>query len=252
MKSALMAWPGAAAIALIIGSFVGVVVRRLPDGRDIVFGRSACPACGTRLLARDLVPLASWLWLRGKCRHCRAGIGLFYPAVEVAAVLVALSAATVASGWLLWVSCLFGWTLLALALIDLRAFLLPDALTLPLVPAGLAVAWLMMPDELADRVLGALFGFVAFALVALAYRHWRGREGLGRGDAKLLASLGAWVGWTGLPGVVLLASLMALALALLRRLLGSPWSATDRIAFGPYLAAAGWVIWLHGPLVLRL
>jgi leader peptidase (prepilin peptidase) / N-methyltransferase len=241
----------ALAVAPVIGSFVGVVVQRLPQHEDFVLGRSACPACGARLRARDLIPLFSWIWLRGRCRTCHAPIPLFYPAVELGALAVALSAALAFSGWLLWASCLFGWALLALALIDWRDYLLPDGLTLPLLPAGLAVAWFAAPDALLDRLVGAAAGFLVFALVAAAYRRWRGRDGLGRGDAKLLAGLGGWVGASGLPSVILLASLLALAVAFGRRSFGERLSATDPLAFGPYLAAAGWIVWLCGPLFVR-
>jgi leader peptidase (prepilin peptidase)/N-methyltransferase len=239
----------AAAVAPAIGSFLGVVVQRLPRRDDIVFGRSACAACGGRIAARDLLPLLSWVWLRGRCRRCGAPISPFYPAVELGALAVALSAALVFSGWLLWASCVFGWVLLALALIDGREFLLPDALTLPLVPAGLAVAWFAAPEELLDRLLGAAVGFVVFVAIAAAYRRWRGRDGLGRGDAKLLAGVGAWVGAGGLPSVILLAALLALTVAMARRGFGARLSAADPVAFGPYLAGAGWLVWLHGPVL---
>lgn len=235
-------------IGLAMGSFVGTVALRLPQHADIVKGRSACPICGTRLLARDLVPLASWLVLRGRCRHCHEPIGLFYPAVELAALAIALSSAAAVSGWLVWAGCLFGWALLALALIDLREYLLHDVITLPLLAMGLAVAWCDAPQDFPGHLVGAGLGFAAFALIAARYRHWRGREGLGRGDAKLAGALGAWIGWSGLPSVVLLASLSALAVAALRQAWGARLSAADRIAFGPYLAAAGWIVWLHGPL----
>lgn len=239
-----------AAVAPVIGSFLGVVVQRLPQREDFLFGRSICRACGARLSARDMIPLVSWVWLRGRCRQCRAPIPLFYPAVELGALAVALSAALVFSGWLLWVSCLFGWALLALALIDWRDYRLPDGLTLPLVPAGLLAAWFAAPDELGDRAIGAAAGFLLFVLIAAAYRHMRGREGLGRGDAKLLAGLGAWVGGSGLPTVVLLAALLALAVTFARRAFGDRLAAADPLAFGPYLAAAGWIVWLYGPLAL--
>ncbi|HZT88527.1 MAG TPA: prepilin peptidase [Stellaceae bacterium] len=232
-----------------IGSFLGVVVQRLPRREDFVRGRSRCPACGARLAARDLVPLVSWMWLRGRCRSCGGAISLFYPAIELAALAVALSAGLVFSGWLLWASCAFGWVLLTLALIDWREYLLPDPLTLPLAPLGLAVAWLSAPEDLVDRLIGAAAGFVAFVAIAALYRRGRGREGLGRGDAKLLGGLGAWVGASGLPSVILLASLLALAVAFGRRAFGDKITATDPLAFGPYLALAGWIVWLCGPLV---
>jgi len=137
-----------------------------------------------------------------------------------------------------------------LALIDFEHQILPDALTLPLVAAGLVVAWLAQPRAILDNAAGAAIGYALFSLVAWAYRRWRGRDGLGAGDAKLLAALGAWVGASGLPSVVLLASLMALAAALAVRSFRLKGALHDRVAFGPALAAAGWLVWLYGPVVL--
>jgi leader peptidase (prepilin peptidase)/N-methyltransferase len=235
------------AVALAIGSFLGVLVLRLPTGTGL-WGRSVCPSCGVRLGVSDLVPVASWVRLRGRCRQCHAPLGLFYPAVELAAVGLALWAQTETSGWVLWASCGFGWTLLALALIDLRHLVLPDCLTLPLVAAGPIVAEFAAPDAVLDDVAGAIGGFAFFTVVAWGYRHWRGQEGLGGGDAKLLAALGAWVGASGLPSVVLLASLLALAAALAARSLRLLTTPQERVPFGPALALAGWVVWLYGPL----
>jgi leader peptidase (prepilin peptidase)/N-methyltransferase len=233
-----------------VGSFLGVAIERLPAGRPIAFGRSRCDACGATLGARDLVPVVSWLRQRGRCAYCKAELGAFYPIIELAALAVALSAAWVLSGWLLLVSCALGWTLLTAAAIDQRHFLLPDVLTLPLIPAGLAVAWAIDPALLVPHALGALTGFAAFATIAALYRRVRRREGLGLGDAKLLAAAGAWLGWQALPGMVVLAALCALAVALARALTGDRVSATTRIAFGGYLALAFWLVWLLGPPIL--
>jgi leader peptidase (prepilin peptidase)/N-methyltransferase len=229
---------------------LGVVIERLPAGRPVVLGRSCCDACGATLGVRDLVPLASWLARRGRCGHCGARLSAFYPAIELAALAVALSAALVLSGWLLLVSCALGWLLLTLAVIDLRHFLLPDVLTLPLIPVGLALAWLLDPGLVPGHMIGAAVGFASFALVGLAYRHLRGREGLGLGDAKLLAGAGAWLGWQALPGLVLIAAVSALALALAGALAGGRLSATTRVAFGSHLALAFWLVWLLGPLTV--
>ena len=122
------AWLLSALIAPFIGSFLGVVVTRLHEPEGIVFGRSRCPECGTQLRPLDLVPLLSWLVLRGRCRYCGKPISLFHPSIELAALAIALWAAAVVSGPLLWLSCLLGWTLLALAAADFRYFLLPDFL----------------------------------------------------------------------------------------------------------------------------
>src|SRR5258706_7635340 len=136
----LPSWIWAALLAPFIGSFLGVVVMRHDAAARMLAGRSACEACGKRLGPADLVPVLSWVLLRGKCRHCGAPIGLFYPAIELAALAVALWSATVFTGFAFWASCVLGWTLLALAATDIKYFLLPDFLTLPLVAAGLSVA----------------------------------------------------------------------------------------------------------------
>ncbi len=235
-------------IAPFLGSFLGTLVLRLPEGRPVILGRSACPSCGGLLGLRDLLPLLGWLLLRGRCRQCGAPIPAFYPGVEIAAFGVAAwAAAAGAAGAALVLSCLLGWALLALALIDRRRFLLPDALTLPLIPLGLGAAAWLDPAGLTDHALGAVLGYGVFLLVALAYRGLRGREGLGRGDAKLLAAGGAWVGWAGLPGVVLIASLLGIMEVLARRAAGERLGPADRIAYGAWLAAGIWIVWLHGP-----
>jgi leader peptidase (prepilin peptidase)/N-methyltransferase len=233
-----------------VGSFLGLVIDRLPAGRPVLTGRSRCDACGVTLAAKDLVPVVSWLWQRGRCAHCRAELSAFHPTIELAALAVALSAAFVLSGWLLLISCGLGWTLLTLAAIDQRHFLLPDVLTLPLIPAGLVVAFAINPALLMPHVVGAVAGFAAFVAIAFAYRRLRRREGLGLGDAKLLAAAGAWLGWQALPGVVAVGALCALAVALARTVAGDTLSATTKIAFGSYLALAFWLVWLLGPPIL--
>ncbi len=243
-------WLLAVLAAPFVGSFLGVLARRLPAGAGVILGRSACPHCNHVLGPRDLIPVLSWLLSRGRCRHCAARISPFYPAIELGALLVAVWAASALSGWLLWAGCVLGWTLLALAVIDLRHLMLPDALTLPLIPAGLGVAYSIDPSLLPDHAMGAAAGFVAFVFIGWAYRRLRGREGLGLGDAKLLAGAGAWVSWPGLPGVVLVSALGALAAVLLAALAGRPVSLTAKVPFGSFLCAATWLVWLYGPLRL--
>ena len=197
-----------------------------------------------------MLPLLSWAVNRGRCRHCGAGLGLFHPAVELAALATAAWAVSVLHGeaWILWAGCLFGWTLLTLAVIDARHLLLPDVLTLPLIPAGLGVTYALAPASLADHVVGAAAGFLAFYAIGAIYRRLGGREGLGLGDAKLLAASGAWVSWAGLPSVVFIAGALALAGVLVSSLTGRAASWTDKTPFGAYLAAATWLIWLYGSL----
>ena len=235
-------------IGLFIGSFLGVLIVRLPAGETVVRGRSRCPHCGRTLTARDLLPIVSWLLARGACRHCGARLGVFYPTTELAGAAVALWAATATSGWILVATCVLGWLLLALAVIDQRHMILPDALTMPLAALGIVVAVLLPAADPLDHVLGAVGGFAAFWLVALAYRATRGREGLGAGDAKLLAAAGAWVSWSGLPGVVLLGAVLALVTVLALRVAGRRQATAKPIPFGPYLCLATWCTWLYGPI----
>jgi len=233
-------------IAPFIGSFIGLIIRRLPDGLPIAFARSVCEECGVKLKTRDLVPVLSWLWQKGRCRYCGHPLGWFYPGVELAAVAVALSAVLVDGGDRAWLDCLLGWWLLTLGWIDLRRWLLPDILTLPLVLAGLAAAVAFDPAGLTQRALGAALGYMSLAAVAVLYRKLRGREGLGRGDTKLLAASGAWVGAAALPQVVLVAALAALLAAAGLRLTGVRLGARSAMPFGPFLALATWVVWLAG------
>ncbi|HEY3912037.1 MAG TPA: A24 family peptidase [Stellaceae bacterium] len=237
------AW-GAVLAAPFVGSFLGVLVRRLPESRPIIWARSQCEGCGAALRPRDLVPLVSWLATRGRCRFCRIPLGHFYPAIELAAVAVALVAATVDGGAAAWLDCLLGWWLLTLAWIDARHWLLPDALTLPLVLAGLIAALAFDSEGLLDRALGAAAGYLALRAIALLYRALRGREGLGEGDAKLLAASGAWVGASGLPQVVLIAALAGLIVAAGLRLAGFRLGPRSALPFGPFLALATWLVWL--------
>ena len=237
-----------------IGSFLGVVIRRLPLGRSIALGRSACEGCGRVLPARDLVPLVSFVLLRGRCRFCRAGIARFHPGVELAAIAVAAWATLVDPGvepLALWANCVLGWSLLALAWIDWDHLRLLDALTLPLLALGLFATWALDPEAATDHAAAAALAYLAFRGVALAYRLLHGREGLGQGDAKLLAASGAWVGLAGLPSVLLGAALIALATTLVQRLRRR--SAADTpIPFGPYLALATWLVRLYGAAELWL
>jgi len=239
-------WP--VALAPIIGSFLGSVVTRVEAPRSIIFGRSRCESCGATLAPQELVPVVSWLASRGRCRRCARPIGLFYPFIELGAVAIAVWAVTVFSGWLLWISCLLGWTLLALAVIDYKHFLLPDFLTLPLIPLGLLVTWANDPSALIHHVVGVAAGFGFVVILREVYRRLRGREGMGLGDAKLFAASGAFVAWQALPSVILIASFTALALALLRTLQGANISLADRMPFGTFLCLATWIIWLYGPL----
>jgi len=237
-----------------IGSFLSTLILRLPEGRPVFFDRSHCEACGHVLGALDLVPLFSWVFLKGRCRHCGAKLGIHYPLIELAALGIAAWALLTVPPHLIWPTAALGWALLALAVIDIRHLILPDVLTLALIPAGLAVAWWLYPERLLHHALGAALGFLGFAGLAWAYHKLRGREGLGLGDAKLLAAAGAWVSWTGLGSVLLWAAPIALVVSLAAGVIQGTLS--DRLAgrsavpFGTFLALGFWLTWIYGPIRL--
>ena len=271
----------ASAVGLVVGSFLNVVVYRLPimlerqwqaqcaspphasavapataqpSPFNLVLPRSCCPACRAPISAMHNIPLLSYLALRGRCAHCQAKISLRYPAVEL---LSALSTAVVAwkfgFGWPAGCAIVVGWFLIALTFIDLDQQLLPDALTLPLLWLGLLASltgWNSsahaLPSDPASAIGGAALGYLALWAVFHLFRLLTGKEGMGYGDFKLLAALGAWLGWQMLLPIVLLSAIVGaivgLTLIALRRAQrGNP------IPFGPFLAAAGWVAMLWGP-----
>ena len=248
-------WVTVLIAAPFIGSFLAVLIRRLPVGLYVAWSRSACEACGSPIRAGDLLPLWSHVRLHGRCRACGAPIAAQHWQVELAAFAVAAwavaahTAAAPSAGIgpdaLLWLDCIFGWTLLALAWIDWDHMLLPDALTLPLIPAGLAATAWLQPNLATDHALAAALAYAALRTIAVIYRRIRGRDGLGEGDAKLLAAIAAWTGLETLPWVLLVAALLGLTAALLMRLRGHQVQSATAIPFGPCLAVAGWIVRLH-------
>jgi leader peptidase (prepilin peptidase) / N-methyltransferase len=248
----VVSWYVPVLLAPFIGSFLGVLIRRLPAGRPVTLARSACDSCGSTLGVLDLIPIASYIVLRGACRICHARIGRFHLAVELAALAIALWAVSVdTDSGRIWIDCALGWTLLALAWIDWEHMHLPDMLTLPLVLLGLLVTALLDPEQVVDHAIGAIVGYLAFRAVAAAYRALTARDGLGEGDAKLLAAAGAWLGWTALPWVVLIAALAGLGIAAAQRIGGRKLDRTTALPFGPCLALALWVVWLHGQSIVN-
>lgn len=235
-------------VGLVIGSFAATIVVRMPHGRSALAGRSACDGCGRTLNAWELLPLASYLTARGKCRTCGAAIDPVHPQIEIAAMLIGALSAALLSPLPALVAALLGWTLLTLAALDLRHFWLPDRIVLPLGIAGLAVNAAGIGPGIAPAAIGAAAGFAVLWAVGAAYQALRKRRGLGGGDPKLLGAIGAWVGWAPLPFVLLGAALLGIALILLDRLHGRDVAATTRVAFGALLAAAAWPTWL---LILR-
>jgi leader peptidase (prepilin peptidase)/N-methyltransferase len=231
-----------------VGSFLGVLVRRLPKGEPVALARSRCEACGKPLRPAEMVPIASYLIQRGRCRGCGGRIAPQHLWIELAAFAVACWAASVDDGARLWADCLLGWTLLALAWIDWEHMVLPDLLTLPLILAGLGWTAANEPDATAGHAAGAVGAYLLFRLIASAYRALRRRDGLGTGDAKLLAAAGAWTGWEKLGDVILIAAAGGLSIALVTAIGGRRLTAATALPFGPCLAFAIWIVWLYGQL----
>jgi leader peptidase (prepilin peptidase)/N-methyltransferase len=227
-----------------IGSFLATVLIRWPQGRSVVAGRSACDKCGRTLEPRDLVPILSWSLARGRCRTCGARIDRRHLAAEAGAAMVGLIAILAHPVPLAAVTAILGWWLFLLAALDLEHEWLPDRLTWPLLAAGLAAAWGGFGPPFESRLIGAAAGFASLFLIARLYRALRGREGLGGGDPKLFAAIGAWLGWTQLPFVLVGAGLLGLAALLLKRLRGGSVAATDRLPLGTLMALAAWPIWI--------
>ena len=268
-----LGYPVVAGLGLLVGSFLNVVILRLPrrlewewkrDAREvleepeiydppppgIVVERSHCPHCKTPLSWYENIPLFSWLLLRGKCRHCKAPISPQYPLVELLTALLAMASVwRFGFGWQGFGAALLSCYLVALSGIDLRTRLLPDQLTLPLMWLGLigSLDNLYMPAK--PALLGAIAGYVSLWLVWWLFKQVTGKEGMGRGDFKLLAAIGAWVGLNGVLPTLLLSSVVG-------AVIGSIWLATqgrDRatpIPFGPYLAIAGWIVFFWGPQII--
>ncbi len=233
-------------IAPITGSFMGVLVHRIPAGRKVGLDRSACDACGHVLGIVDLLPVVNWVVSLGRCRYCGVKVSAFYPLIELAALGVVLWAWTVASGWQLWTTSILGWTLLVLALINLEHFTLPARLTAPVAALGLAVAWLAAPDALADQLTGLATG-LGLGIALTLFDGLSGRRfGLGRGAVLMFALAGVWLGWQGLADLVI----AALGLAAVATVMGRGHLAwAGRIPGGACVALALWLVWLYGPFV---
>ncbi|HEV2866443.1 MAG TPA: A24 family peptidase [Allosphingosinicella sp.] len=228
----------------IVGSFLATLLIRWPQGRSVVAGRSRCDSCGALLSAWHLVPVLSYAALHGRCRRCGGRIDQRHLAAELAAATIGVVALIAHPLPLAVVSMLLGVWLLLLAMLDVEHQWLPDRLTLPLIPLGLAAAWAGFGPPLIERALGAAIGWAGLFLIALAYRHLRGREGMGGGDPKLLAAIGAWVGALQLPFVLVGAGVLGLAALLVTMARGREVTATTRLPLGALMAVAAWPIWL--------
>jgi leader peptidase (prepilin peptidase) / N-methyltransferase len=236
--------PAGLLLGAIVGSFLATILIRWPRGESALGGRSRCDSCGETLGPLALVPIVSFLAGRGRCRRCGARIDRRHLAIELAAAFVGLAAFVAHPLPLALVTAALGWWLLLIAALDLEHHWLPDRLTLPLIPLGLAAAWAGFGALFAERFAGAAIGWAALALIAFAYQRLRGREGMGRGDPKLLGALGAWLGALQLPFVLLGAGLLGLAAILSLRLRGEKVTATTRLPLGTLMALAAWPLWL--------
>nr|WP_245196530.1 A24 family peptidase [Sphingomonas jejuensis] len=231
-------------LGLIVGSFLATVAMRWPAGRSVSRGRSACDSCGRRLRAAELVPVLSYALQRGRCRTCGAAIDHRHPAIEIAAAVIGATALAVTPAPVGLIGAAFGWSLLLLAVLDVEHHWLPDRLTLPLAAAGLLASLTSMPPDLLDRLIGLLAGYASLWIIATGYRLLRGRVGMGGGDSKLMAALGAWLGWALLPVVLLLGSLMGLAAVAAARARGRPMTRSTRLPLGALLAVAAYPAFL--------
>lgn len=268
----------AAVLGLLVGSFLNVVAYRLPlmmerawreqcaelagasgqpspaDGEpavNLLWPPSSCPHCGKRIAPWHNIPVVSYIWLRGRCADCGERIAFRYVFVEVFTAVLTLAAAYVfGPTWQLVAALGFTWSLIALALIDIDQQLLPDSITQPLLWAGLLLALFTVDGEpifadLRSSVIGAAAGYLALWSVYQTFKLVTGKEGMGYGDFKLLAALGAWLGWQLLPLVILLsAAVGAVVGSIVLAVQGN--SRSVPIPFGPYLAAAGWIALLWG------
>lgn len=211
----------------------------------------ACETCKASPGWTGCVPFLDLVASLGRCRACGKPISRRQPVCEFGGLLVAVTAVAFAPPDTLVLSCVFGWSLLTLAAIDWRTFILPDPLNLLVAMLGAVMVWLTRPDAWLDHLIGGLAGFLLLFALELFYRYGRDRHGLGRGDAKLLGAIGIWTGWQVLPDILLVSSFSALVAALLAsRLKREKLSGTTALPFGPWLALAGWTVWLTGPLLL--
>ncbi len=263
----------AALFGLLIGSFLNVVIYRVPkmmqresdnyvaseSGKDLphtdqfnlMLPRSCCPHCGHQITALENIPVASYLALGGKCRACKAPISARYPIVEaLTGALFFLLVWHFGSGWAGLATLFFACSLVAMTFIDADTQLLPDDLTFPLLWAGLLVNLNGTFVPLHEAVVGAAAGYLTLWTIYWAFKLATGKEGMGYGDFKLLAALGAWLGWTMLPTIILLSSVVG-ALVGIGLIVFAKRGRDKPIPFGPYLAAAGLIALLYGSPISR-
>jgi leader peptidase (prepilin peptidase)/N-methyltransferase len=238
-------------VGTVVGSFLNVVIHRVPRGLSIVRPRSSCPACATPIAWHDNLPILSWLVLRGRCRRCASAISIRYPMVETAAgVLAGFGVVLYGLEPVALEVVIFAWVSLALALIDLEHQILPDVITYPAIVFGLVFSAVGGYTSFADSVAGALVGAALPSLVILVYKLMRGIEGMGWGDVKYLAAIGAVVGLRDCLMVLVVASILGAVVGGILIALGRG-SGKTALPFGTFLAAAV-ILWLYSPLPWRL
>lgn len=231
-------------LGLIIGSFLATVVVRWPEQRSVVGGRSVCDSCGHQLRGWELIPVASFVLQRGRCRQCNANIATDHIAIELAAGLIGGLALFASPGIEGLAGAFFGWLLLTLAALDVKHHWLPDGLTGLLALSGLTAGLIGVAPALQDRLIGGVAGFASLAIIAAVYKMIRSRDGLGAGDPKMFGAIGCWLGWQALPLVILGASLVGLWVALSWRLRGKSVSADSMLPLGSLMAMAAFPLWL--------
>ena len=261
-------------LGLMVGSFLNVVIYRLPlmmqreweaqcaelreetpppqERFNLAVPRSRCPHCQHAISALENIPVISWLWLKGRCRGCQKSISPRYPAIELlTGLLSAYAGWHFGYGWTALASLIFIWALIALTFIDFDTQLLPDDITLPLLWLGLLCNLNGGYTDIQSAVIGAMAGYLALWTVYWAFKLITGKEGMGYGDFKLLAALGAWFGWQMLPLVILLSSVVG-AVVGISLIVFARHGRNTPIPFGPYLAAAGLIALYWGPRLNQL
>ncbi|MEQ1666930.1 MAG: A24 family peptidase [Sulfuriferula sp.] len=260
-------------VGLLVGSFLNVVIYRLPKIMErewqaqcaelnqtslpetphytLSVPRSACPSCGHQITALENIPVLSYLWLRGKCARCQTHISARYPVVEaVTGILTAITASYFGYGLAAIAAIFFIWALIALTFIDFDTQLLPDSITLPLLWLGLLVNMQATFVPLHTAVIGAMAGYLSLWSIYWLFKLITGKEGMGYGDFKLLAAIGAWLGWSMLPVVILLSSAVGAVVGIILIVVAKRGHSIP-IPFGPYLAGGGLIALFWGQDILQ-